>query len=167
MDKEKLTEEEFNEEFFQRIDILKEDLVSDNTFNLVDKIAGGDEEFLSVMEGAFQKHQEFINKEDKRYPYPIKLSEAIGIVYDDKNLKNDFFQNDPRNITSIQFRNYEVEVVTIRFKTYYQIQITEGSLTWVQDNRILESEFTLEDYHRLRCLVDVKNGKYKYYPNMK
>mgnify|MGYP007013885791 CR=1 FL=1 len=44
----KITEEEFNEEFFQRIDILKEDLVSDNTFNLVDKIAGGDEELLSI-----------------------------------------------------------------------------------------------------------------------
>ena len=38
MEKEQVTEEEFQEEFFQRIDLLKEDLVSDNTFNLVDKI---------------------------------------------------------------------------------------------------------------------------------
>lgn len=167
MEKEQVTEEEFQEEFFQRIDLLKEDLVSDNTFNLVDKIAGGDEEFRSIMEGAFQKHQEILEKEDKRYPYPIKLSEAIGIVYDDKNLKNDFFQKDPRNITSIHFRNYEVCVVTIRFKTYYQIQITEGSLTWVENNRLLESEFSLKDYHNLRCLVDVKSGKYKYYPKEK
>ena len=163
----KITEEEFNEEFFQRIDILKEDLVSDNTFNLVDKIAGGDEELISIMEGAFEKHQEIVNKEDKKYNYPVKLSEAIGIVYDDKNLKNDFFQNDKRNITSIQFRNYEVSVTTIRFKTYYKIQITEGSITWLDGDRLLESELTLEDYHKLRCLVDVKTGKYKYYPKTK
>ena len=163
----KITEEEFNEEFFQRIDILKEDLVSDNTFNLVDKIAGGDEELLSIMEGAFDKHQEIVNKEDKKYNYPVKLSTAIGIVYDDKNLKNDFFLNDKRNITSIQFRNYEVSVTTIRFKTYYKIQITEGTITWLDGDRLLESELTIDDYNKLRCLVDVKTGKYKYYPKEK
>ena len=108
-----------------------------------------------------------INYEDKKYNYPVKLSEAIGTVYDDKNLKNDFFLNDQRNITSIQFRNYDVSIKKLNFKTYYEIQITEGTITWLDGDRLLESELSLDDYHKLRCLVDVKTGKYKYYPKTK
>lgn len=107
-------------------------------------------------------------KKDKKYNYPILRSQAFEIINRDENLKSDFVKDDERNITFISFEKWDTKLVNIDNKKYWQVQILRGDVSWVgyEDDSVTNYDgvFIENDLKRLRAIVDVETGEYKYYP---
>ena len=117
-----------------------------------------------------EKKQEEIEEENRKYPYKINKKLAIEIANKDYTLKNDFLKNTNQNeISYVTFYDYITDIVERNKKKYWQIQVNKGKYTWVEINKKRvkhnERELNEDDFKILRCLIDVQNGDYIYYPN--
>ena len=118
------------------------------------------------------KYEKQIEEEDSKYPFPIKKSEAKYIAKRDYTLKTDFCRNTKRkSISFLGFDDADIDVVEIDGKKYWQYQVTRGDISWINFHIIgteyCDGPLVEKDFELLRCLIDVENGDYIYYPNVK
>lgn len=110
-------------------------------------------------------------KEDGKYPYPISKTLAIKIAEENYTLKEDFLKIINSNeISFVHFYDYTTDVIEKDGRKYWQIQANKGKYFWVELKRKhanhKERELNADDFRLLRCLIDVENGDYIYYPNV-
>ena len=137
--------------------------------NVIDKeeYVGKDKlDFIDVFKGSNDD-----KKEDDNYAYPILRSIAISIARKNNTLKTDFCRNSNRKgITYLGFNKYSIDVIEIKNKTYWIFQVLDGEISWIEYQNKRETScdgnFTEDDLKYLRCLIDVNNGEYIYYPNV-
>ena len=116
-----------------------------------------------------KKEQQRIEEEDSKYPYPIKKSKAEEIANRDDTLKTDFCRNSNRkSVTYLSFNDTSLEVIEKDGKKYWQYQVTEGDISWIEfgkhGNTFCDGWLGGDDFKWLRCLIDVETGEYIYYP---
>jgi hypothetical protein len=111
-----------------------------------------------------------IKEKDKKYNFPILRSQAIEIADRNENLKTDFCRNSDRsNISFLCFSKWKINVVKLNGKKYWQIQILGGDVSGIEfledGTKYWDGHFLEKDLKLLRCLIDVENGEYIYYPD--
>ena len=107
--------------------------------------------------------------------FPFSEYHAFQIANENKNLKSDFCRNFNKKITYLDFTDCKIELKTIDKDTFWHIMITDGEMSWVAleystDEEIpntifCDGTFSEEDLNILQCLINVKTGEYKYFPN--
>ena len=102
---------------------------------------------------------------DSKYNYNIKYDDIINIVNNRLNLKTDFVRNYGKGITYISFDDYVVDLFNINAKKYYVVSVISGDISGMDDNMMWDGKLDDEDLKLLRCLIDVENGEYRYYPD--
>lgn len=116
--------------------------------------------------------KEELEKEDKKYDFPILRSKALEIADDDENLKSDYCRNAKNGFISwLSFKDKKIKIVEINNKKYWQIQILDADISGVIEKRNSsmhwDGTISKEDSKLLRCLIDTQTGEYIYYPDQK
>lgn len=103
------------------------------------------------------------NKEPKisSYKYPITEYEALKIAK--KHLTKEYIKILNNNdITYISLYLKIIKIIEYNTKKYYYIKASGGDISGVEKDTYWDREITKEECKKLRCLIDVNTGEYKY-----
>lgn len=122
-------------------------------------------ELLGYIKEAYDEGYEFKSKYDRldnSDTYPITQGEAFRIADENQNLKTDFCRNDYRRITYLSLNNCKANLVNKNDEKYWHIQITDGDISWKDEDTFCDGFLIDEDLKKLQCLVNVNTGEYIY-----
>ena len=105
-------------------------------------------------------------EKDKDDIYPISKREAYKIANEDGNLKTDFCKELNSNFTGIWFNDYKIKLVKKNNRKYWFIKIIDADISWADNGTLYDGFASKKELEKLKCYIDVKNGKYIYYKNI-
>ncbi len=100
----------------------------------------------------------------KHYNYPITEYEALSIAK--KELTKAYIEDCSSSIiTYVSLFLEVINVIKYNNNNYYYIKATGGDISGADNDTSWDREVTKEECKKLKCLVDVNNGKYIYIGN--
>lgn len=103
------------------------------------------------------------NKESKISSYKYSITEYEALKIAKKNLTKEYIRILKNNdITYVSLYLKMTKIVEYNAKKYYYIKASGGEVSGIEKDTYWDREITKEDYKKLRCLIDVDTGDYKY-----